>query len=669
MPLFVHSARTKGGKKHRKEHRTKEVVFASHPTMGNTESLCFNNGEEIRKPAAFLDVDVDEQCSKCTDARKTWHGNHHEASSTSTTASNHNAPPSPRQTRHGLWILHSHPPPNETHSEHLHLRRNSAKGLHKKLTHAVTHFFQCLEEFMFPKMPLIHQQHHKPAPHVRGGVLLKGCETPEEHYERIKTILEAIKELHGSEGLKVIGLEYRVVPCDEHKATCQISMSENCDTPVFLRNDHEGENHDDVVEGEAAFAALAKLNSGTPEAPLEPDLLLTEITESLRSIDGSYNSVEAHSNNAEIGTTPSLAPVEIDDFCCVGASTTNTLDFFCHLCSRRLFHIESNTMVDEDNRKAFIADGDMYEAVSRLVQEHAHDVMMEEGGMKWITVDRGSDKDTGAIRVLINSDHPILTEACNGNDRPTVLICTGRGKVRAGIFSRQHLICSGLETATAVPLVRDAVTRHLNVVIVDPNVRGESQGFVTFQKTMDFLEGHFSVSPEKNTEEELSCRDMYVVSHSASGGHVARYFLDKCDSVFLRNIRAVAFTDSTHSIQWAKGDDKKYLHDLLQSEHCVYFRCAREGDGIAGDGLKWYLHPAGEPVHTDLFWRHRFGTIQTFWAGTNEHSMTNWFSHAKIWEHFDRFLFGRKFNRNTDDVTGAVSITKDPMPLLQGRPQ
>jgi hypothetical protein len=51
----------------------------------------------------------------------------------------------------------------------------------------------------------------------RGGVLLRGCETREGRCKRIKTILEAINELQGSEGLRVIGLEYRVIPCDEHK--------------------------------------------------------------------------------------------------------------------------------------------------------------------------------------------------------------------------------------------------------------------------------------------------------------------------------------------------------------------------------------------------------------------------------------------------------------------
>jgi hypothetical protein len=134
---------------------------------------------------------------------------------------------------------------------------------------------------------------------------------------------------------------------------------------------------------------------------------------------------------------------------------------------------------------------------------------------------------------------------------------------------------------------------------------------------------------------------MYILSHSASGGHLVRYFLDKCHTPYVRNIRAIAFTDSTHSIQWAKGTHQTNWYDFLQSLRCIYFRCSSSTrDTIAGDGdSKWYLHPAGEDVQTDSFWRHRFGKIRTVWAGTNEHSQTNWFAQAKIWEHFDQFLF------------------------------
>jgi hypothetical protein len=85
----------------------------------------------------------------------------------------------------------------------------------------------------------------------------------------------------------------------------------------------------------------------------------------MRSTDGSYGSANANSHFAEMGTTPSLtAAVDVDDFCCDDSATSgtgpDTIKIFCHLRSRRLFDVQSGTMVDNDNRKEFIADGDMY---------------------------------------------------------------------------------------------------------------------------------------------------------------------------------------------------------------------------------------------------------------------------------------------------------------------
>lgn len=43
------------------------------------------------------------------------------------------------------------------------------------------------------------------------------------------------------------------------------------------------------------------------------------------------------------------------------------------------------------------------------------------------------------------------------------------------------------------------------------------------------------------------------------------------------------------------------------------------------------------PVNGDITSarQHRFGQIKTYWACTNEHSLTNWYAHSKIWERFD----------------------------------
>jgi hypothetical protein len=217
------------------------------------------------------------------------------------------------------------------------------------------------------------------------------------------------------------------------------------------------------------------------------------------------------------------------------------------------------------------------------------------------------------------------------------LIATGKGKVRAGIFSRQHIMISGLECSTALPIVRQAKKRNMNVVMLDPNVHGERLGMITFEKSMARLFRRWESSNQNNDETcpsdqpPLARRDLFVLSHSQSGAQLARYLLEKSEH-YVPHIRAVAFTDATHNIQWAK--QREELHQLLESDKCVYFRCAKE----SSENTLEPLDSVGKEVETDSFWQHRFGRINTRCAGTSEHSLTNWFVRSHIWDHFDGFM-------------------------------
>jgi hypothetical protein len=538
------------------------------------------------------------------------------------------------------------------------IRQGPSKVLHKT-SHAATHFFTLIENYMFPPIhgqDLGHHHHYTTPTKVRGGVMLQGCESAAEHYARTKEIMLKVQGLHEEEGLEAAGFEYRFVHCDEHMPV----------DPSLLADDESDSSDDDDVTG----LILEELGTGGTVSPVsststsQPGMVGTTATSnSIRSTDSLYE--------ASIHTPPpTMSP---------GSSS------FCHLCMRRLFHTTSNTMINEHNRKQFIADGEMYEEMARLCQEYAHKLMCEQGNLEWVTV---SEDETGQgkepIRALVNCNHPLIRNGNSDSDvdsrkgssddgdgeasrgppligRPTLLIATGKGKVRAGIFSRQHLMCSSVESATALPIVREAVMRKLNVVIVDPNVHGDRLGMVTFEKTMAGLFGRWesnddtseqadddendenAVSEECAQVKPLQSRDLYILSHSASGSQLARYLLDK-SPYYLPHIRAIAFTDSTHNVQWCKTAVNQDLWNKLQSPECVYFRCA----SVPRDGNQWYLHSAGEPIQTDSFWQHRFGKIKTYWAGTNEHSLTNWYAHGKIWEHFDRFL-GR-----IDEVSEAL---------------
>jgi hypothetical protein len=94
--------------------------------------------------------------------------------------------------------------------------------------------------------------------------------------------------------------------------------------------------------------------------------------------------------------------------------------------------------------------------------------------------------------------------------------------------------------------------------------------------------------------------------------------------------RAIVFTDSTHNIQWLRQNIQ--LYDWLQSSHCLYIRSSNPQHDEG-----WEEKKAGDECRVDSFWQHRFGTIQTMWAGTKDHSLSNWEASESIWSHFDQF--------------------------------
>ena len=130
-----------------------------------------------------------------------------------------------------------------------------------------------LEDFFFPRTPTL----HVPQKQYRNMVLLDGCETVEEHYARIKHVLELICDLHGHEGLRAVGFEYRMVPCDEHKP-----KQEQDETSDLGDDDESGEEDDDDIP----LRPLPLLPDGIfPHSSPQPELMSSDITSSLRSTD------------------------------------------------------------------------------------------------------------------------------------------------------------------------------------------------------------------------------------------------------------------------------------------------------------------------------------------------------------------------------------------------
>jgi hypothetical protein len=460
--------------------------------------------------------------------------------------------------------------------------------------------------------------------------------TEDEHRQRIRDVVDLVRSLHGKEGLLVVGLQYR--------------------NEVII------DKHEKVTE--------ATTTATVAETTL-PEIIEETAQEALGAEDPAFGAEEEASSSKPATTTTTTtvdleneAPTSKQEPCAEEAGHTTTT---------RLFHTESNTMVNEKNRKEFIADGDMYEVVARLCQEVAQETMIKDGNLEWVTIcDAGNNPEP--IRALVSSGFSLDVSARPA--RPTLLIATGKGKVRAGIFSRQHLIVSGMECSTAIPIVREAFQREMNVVMLDPNVHGDRLGMITFEKSMARIFGLWEQdeasddNPATATADSslynppLTSQDLFVLSHSQSGAQLARYLLEKSKH-YLPHIRAVAFTDSTHNIQWARANED--LHNLLQSPNCVYFKSSKEetysyNNTTTSQGLLEPLQTVGEEIQTDSFWQHRFGKITTRCAGTSEHSLTNWFAQTQIWDHFDSHLHNMPTSTGMSTGTSTSTSTGTSIP-------
>jgi hypothetical protein len=323
---------------------------------------------------------------------------------------------------------------------------------------------------------------------------------------------------------------------------------------------------------------------------------------------------------------------------CDGSDRLNN----CLECVTRLYHMPSNTFITKENRQSFIADGKMYDAVADLCQAVAQEIMAETYDLVWVTLCDGRggglharhqehhDQVAARSKSMGNVQNPIRAlvgrnsiDANTSCPRDTFLIATGKGKVRAGIFSRHHLLTTGLEPSTALPLLYEARKRGMNCVVIDPNARGDGVGMNTFEISLRGLFEQNSKTPEEYRYSEsagdFATRAMiptadvdgpiYVLAHSAAGGQLVRYLLAQPDGKsLLSRLRCITFTDSTHSIQWLKKHP--HISSLIESSMALYLRSANP---MRDD--EWENASPGDECPGDHFWSHRFGKTKTVWAG------------------------------------------------------
>jgi hypothetical protein len=286
----------------------------------------------------------------------------------------------------------------------------------------------------------------------KGTVLLKGCQTAEEHCDVIRQALDGALGLEGDRGLRGMGFEYRLLPCDEHK-----------DGNNTAYQPHQQPQHHQSA-GDAHSGLLVCNHQHVPE-PAEEELMpLSSTSERLLAMKKTFyhsqpSDVQSRDGSEDLGTGSYHGRRSLDDLESFSQTTGHNGSRACNLCSHRLFHIASCEMVNEQNRKERIADGSMYDRICELAQESAQAMMMREGELEWVTVvvDDDNDKNTGVPQTTTTPPLRVLVSTSRNSDRetksPLFVVCTGRGKVRAGIFTRHHLMCTGLESATGTYLL------------------------------------------------------------------------------------------------------------------------------------------------------------------------------------------------------------------------
>lgn len=284
-------------------------------------------------------------------------------------------------------------------------------------------------------------------------------------------------------------------------------------------------------------------------------------------------------------------------------------------CWTRLFHIESNTMIDSKNRSSkFIPDGPFFEKVAQVAQQVAiHEYLIPQFDLKSIILEENSASEK--LSALLCSRYNDPSGSNSNKATKTFIFITGKGLSRAGIISVKELIESGIERGSVYYFLLKARQRQWNTIFVDPNALGTSFGMKAVEKSLDVLLSSHS-------------GPLYILAHSAAGGYLVRYLLDKHDP----KINGIVFTDSTHRIAWARRN--RNLEAFLQSPRCLYIRNNALGNPFALENANSDRLP-GELAITNEWWEQRFGTIRTVWGGTVDHSALCWKARDVIWNFFD----------------------------------
>lgn len=511
-------------------------------------------------------------------------------------------------------------------------------------------FLERMVRYFFPNTqpPVVGLEQALPSP-PPPKQMLWGCETPEEHYQRIKEACSP-SVIVGEERLGQLGFEFRMVHHPE-RCICGFRNDDDVDlceshedvgteyiTPLKEEeisertrdqdtDDSDEDDDDDVREREAAFRQIKRLSTRSAGG--------SSSSRSWRISSRSTSVVSLFSLATHYSSSESLSGLMTTD----NNNTTTSKPIEEEGCALRLCHIPSNSLVTNENFDTFVAKGKMYDKIAEYCMQYAQSIMMVAGNLQKVRV-------TDGVNAFVSQSRQTTAD----KRRKVLLIITGKGLVRAGIFSRKHLMMSSVEAATAIPFIREAVHRDMNICVLDPNANPRKDPMGIVESSLEQL------FPEREEEE------VYVVAHSMAGAQMVRILHKKAGPSaeethqnhvvavrtarsFQERITAIAFTDSNHNINWVK--DNPLLTSLLVGPRSLYIKSHKHHE--SGKSV-------GEPAKECKWWQHRFGTVKTLWAGTAEHALTNYTARFHIWQHFDSFMEDQDSSLDDDEEEDEEGI-------------
>ncbi|KAL9987349.1 hypothetical protein ACROYT_G001639 [Oculina patagonica] len=269
-----------------------------------------------------------------------------------------------------------------------------------------------------------------------------------------------------------------------------------------------------------------------------------------------------------------------------------------------------------------------YEALGEVITEHVYQLLEEEVKLKKhiIPVDAKEDESTNFI---------FMGDDAMTNDKLMVLI-HGSGVVRAGQWARRLIINDDLNSGTMLPYIKRASQEGYGVLITNGN-----ENYVKKNKQRISIRG--SESPEKhfvyvwdNFISKAAAQTIVVVAHSY-GGIVIVEGLQNCKGIMDR-IKAVAFTDSVHSLAHQRAD-KKLLRWMKKNSR----------NWVSSD------FPLDSPVRS-LF---KGADCEMVSAGTTKHELTSHVAFDSIFKFFEEKLNQKETSENKSDESDSTMDTSE----------